>query len=213
MMSNSAGSNVATSNPPPHASIEPPLSGNDQAYSNDHESLRALVEAAPALLHSARADGYIDFFNQGWLTFLGLPHEELCGWKWTQRFHPDDAGGFVAKWRAAIATGKPFETEGRVLRADGEYRILLHREAPVHDADGRITRWFGSSIDIEDQKRAEQSVRLVADTTPLCSTRAGPTDTWTTSTGAGWIFWELNCRKSRVGIGDPRFIPTMSKNW
>jgi PAS domain S-box-containing protein len=186
MMSNSAGSNVATSNPPPHASIEPPLSGNDRAYSNDHESLRALVEAAPALLHSARADGYIDFFNQGWLTFLGLPHEELSGWKWTQRFHPDDAGGFVAKWHAAIATGKPFETEGRVLRADGEYRILLHREAPVRDADGRITRWYGSSIDIEDQKRAEQSVRLVADTTPALL-HTGRPDGYLDYFNRGWL--------------------------
>jgi PAS domain S-box-containing protein len=146
--------------------MEPPLFGIQQAHSNDKEPFRALVEAAPALLHTARADGYIDFFNQGWLTFLGLPYEELCGWKWTKRFHPDDAGGFVAKWRAAIATGEPFETEGRVMRADGEYRTLLHREAPVWDANGGITRWYGSSIDIEEQKRAEQTIRLVADTTP-----------------------------------------------
>jgi PAS domain S-box-containing protein len=125
-----------------------------------------MVEAAPALLHSARADGYIDYFNQGWLTFLGAPYEEVCGWKWTQRFHPDDAGVFLSKWRAAIASGEPFESEGRVRRADGEYRILLHRKAPIRDVKGRITKWYGSSIDIDDQKRAEQSIRLVADTTP-----------------------------------------------
>src|SRR5277367_5397186 len=48
--------------------------------SEDH--YRLLVDATPALIHTARPDGYFDFVNQGWLNYLGLPLEEVSGWRW-----------------------------------------------------------------------------------------------------------------------------------
>ncbi|HVQ72219.1 MAG TPA: PAS domain-containing protein, partial [Bradyrhizobium sp.] len=35
-----------------------------------------------------------------------------------------------AAWRAHLATGKPFEIEHRLRRADGEYRWFLFRRVP-----------------------------------------------------------------------------------
>jgi PAS domain S-box-containing protein len=67
--------------------------------------------------------------------------------------------GIVQKWHAALASGEPFEAEARVRRADGEYRMFLHRKVPMHDEEGRIVKWFGSSIDIDDRKRAEEASR------------------------------------------------------
>jgi len=67
--------------------------------------------------------------------------------------------GIVQKWHAALASGEPFEAEARVRRADGEYRMFLHRKVPMHDEEGRIVKWFGSSIDIDDRKRAEEAAR------------------------------------------------------
>src|SRR5215469_10410896 len=119
------------------------------------DEVRWIVDATPALLHSARPDGYIDFVNKGWLDFVGLTAEEMHGWEWTKCFHPDDRKATVAKWRAALSTGEPFETEVRVRRADGVYRTLLDAKVPLRDQAGRIIKWCGSSIDIEDRKRAE----------------------------------------------------------
>lgn len=62
--------------------------------------LRLIVDTTPALIYSARPDGYIDFFNQQCLEFLGLPFEEISGWRWTKLVHPDDRGELLAKWRA-----------------------------------------------------------------------------------------------------------------
>jgi formate hydrogenlyase transcriptional activator len=93
------------------------------------------------------------------LDFFGKSLEEVCGWRWTESVHPEDVDGIVQKWRAALASGEPFEAEARVRRADGTYRALLHRKAPLHDEHGNIVKWFGSSIDIEDRKRAEEKVR------------------------------------------------------
>jgi PAS domain S-box-containing protein len=122
-------------------------------------NLHRVVDATPALLHSARPDGYIDFLNKGWLDFVGLPIEQMIGWEWAKTFHPDDIEGCLAKWRGALASGEPFQAEARVRRTDGAYRTLLHTKAPVRDKLGKITKWYGSSIDIEDLKRAEDALR------------------------------------------------------
>ena len=47
------------------------------------DRLRLALDRTPALLHSGRPDGYLDFFNQRWLDYVGCPLENLTGWKWT----------------------------------------------------------------------------------------------------------------------------------
>src|SRR5580704_10750476 len=98
---------------------------------SDLTSLQLLIDSLPTLIHSARPDGYLDFFNHTWLTFVGLPLEDLQGWKWTAAIHPDDAAAFVEKWRAAVASGERFEAEARVRRADGGYCWMVRRKVPL----------------------------------------------------------------------------------
>lgn len=40
-------------------------------------------------------------------------------------------------------------------RADGEYRWMLHHKVALRDERGEIVKWYGSSLDIEDRRRAE----------------------------------------------------------
>jgi PAS domain S-box-containing protein len=121
--------------------------------------LRLLVDSAPSLIHTGRPDGHLDFFNQTWLGYVGVPLEDLEGWKWTAFIHPEDVEGIVEKWRASLASGEPFLHEARVLRADGEYRWMLHHKVAARDGSGQIAKWYGSSIDIEDRKQAEEQLR------------------------------------------------------
>src|SRR6185369_10250319 len=76
---------------------------------------------------------------------------------------PDEVAGIVDKWRACLASGEIFEYETRIRRADGEYRRMLHRKVPLRDEHGRILKWYGSSMDIEDYKRAEEQLRRGAE--------------------------------------------------
>src|SRR5229473_3186211 len=121
----------------------------------DVANLRALIDSLPALIHTGRPYGYLDFFNQRWLQFVGLRLEELEGWKWTSAVHRDDVAALVARWRACLASGEPLEFEARVRRADGEYRWMLHQKVAVRDESGHIVKWYGSSVEIEDRKQAE----------------------------------------------------------
>jgi len=134
---------------------------NDQSTATE-DALRRAVDTTPAFIHTARPDGYLDYFNRGWLDFLGKSLEDVCGWRWTESVHPEDVATLVQKWHAALASGEPLEVEARVRRADGSYRALLHRNVPLHDEQGKIVKWFGSSIDIEDRKCAEEQLRRSA---------------------------------------------------
>jgi PAS domain S-box-containing protein len=123
------------------------------------DRLRLVIDTAPSMLHSARPDGYVDFFNKRWLEYVGVSLEELWGWQWTNVIHPEDVVDVAGKWRSSVATGRPFEAEARLRRADGEYRLMLLRKMPLRDEAGSIVKWYGSAIDIEERKRAEQELR------------------------------------------------------
>jgi formate hydrogenlyase transcriptional activator len=118
-------------------------------------NIQLLVDSIPALIHTARPDGHLDYFNKHWLDYLGATLDEVAGWKWTAFVHPEDVDGIVAQWRACLATGEIFEYEARVCSANGEYRWMFHRKVPLRDANGNIVKWYGSSLDIEDRKQAE----------------------------------------------------------
>src|SRR6267378_7312112 len=126
---------------------------------SSEDPLQLIIDTAPSLIHTALPDGSLDFFNRRWLEYVDLPLTDLLGWRWTCAIHPEDVGELVAKWRAALKSGEPFEAESRVRRADGEYRWFLHRKVPLRDELGKILKWYGSSVEIEDWKRSEDCLR------------------------------------------------------
>ena len=122
------------------------------------ETIRLIIDSTPALIHTALPDGYIDFFNQTWLQYVGLPLRNIQGWNWTSAIHPDDVEGILNKWRVSLANGEPFLHEARVRRADGEYRWMLHHKVAQRDDRGNIVKWYGASIEIDDLKTAEERI-------------------------------------------------------
>src|SRR6202167_1294130 len=122
-------------------------------------NIQLLVDSIPALIHTARPDGYLDYFNKPWLEYLGVTLDKVAGWNWTAFIHPEDVDGIVAQWRACLATGEIFEYETRVRRANGEYRWMYHHKAPLRHERGNIVKWYGSSLDIDERKSAEQQLR------------------------------------------------------
>src|SRR5260370_22635454 len=103
-------------------------SGDGAVRPDQTSDLQLLVDSAPGLIHTSRQDGYLDFFNQTWLTYVGRSLEDLQGWKWTAFIHPEDVEAIVEAWRASLASGEPFLHEARGLRAAGEYRWRLYHK-------------------------------------------------------------------------------------
>jgi hypothetical protein len=122
------------------------------------EQLGTVIDTIPAMVWSARPDGYIDFANQRWLEYFGYPFERIKGHAWFDKIHPLERASTIAKFRAGLLAGKPFEFEARLMRADGEYRWFLTRAVPLRDEAGNITKWYGTKNDIDDRKRAEDQL-------------------------------------------------------
>ncbi|AZV19811.1 PAS domain-containing protein [Mesorhizobium sp. M7A.F.Ce.TU.012.03.2.1] len=120
--------------------------------------VRNIIDSIPALAWSAQPDGWVDFVNEHYLNFTGMPMEELLGWRWLAAVHPDDIEGLAKIWRDGIDTGLPQEAEGRLRRHDGTYRWFLFRSSSVRDKNWNVIKFYGFITDIEDRKRIEQAL-------------------------------------------------------
>jgi formate hydrogenlyase transcriptional activator len=137
--------------------------GDDCVRKGNASGLHLLIDATPVLIDACKPDGHLDFLNQTWLRYVGRSFDDLQGWKWTAYIHPEDVQGMVEHWRTSLASGELFLHEARILRADGEYRWMLHHKIAARDANGQIARWFGSCLDIDDRRRVEGELRETTD--------------------------------------------------
>jgi PAS domain S-box-containing protein len=126
---------------------------------SSEDRLRRVINTIPAHVWSTLPDGSVDFINQRLLESTGLSIQALLGSGWQSIIHPDDRTRYIAKWTSALAAGEPVEIEARIWTAQRDYRWLLVRNVPLRDGNGRIVKWYGTGIDIEDRKRAEESLR------------------------------------------------------
>jgi PAS domain S-box-containing protein len=119
--------------------------------------LRDVIETIPTFAWTALPSGSVDFINHHWVKFTGLSSERTIGSGWQEAVHPEDLRPQTEKWQACMKSGEPFECEVRYRGAvDGQYRWFLARAVPLRDVRGKIVKWYGTSTDIEDRKRAEQ---------------------------------------------------------
>ena len=121
----------------------------------EEKRLRNVIEGIPSLAFSVYPDGSLDLVNQRWLDYFGVRPGAQSLSDWRSALHPDDVATHLDKWRAALASGEPFENEARHRSAAGEYRWFLVRAVPLRDAHEKIVKWYGTLTDIEERKRAE----------------------------------------------------------
>jgi len=119
------------------------------------KELRLVIDTIPAMSWSTLPDGANDYCSKGWLEYTGMKPGTEFKYGWLDAFHPDDRGAHMAKWRDATAAGEPFESEARIRGVDGVYRWFLTKGVPLRDESGKIVRWYGTNIDIDQRKRAE----------------------------------------------------------
>ena len=130
-----------------------------ESLQSSEDRLRRVINTIPAHVWSSLPDGSVDFINQRLLESTGLSIEALLGSGWQSIVHPDDRARYITQWRSALAAGEPLEIEARVWTAERDYRWLLVRNVPLRDGVGEIIKWYGTGIDIEDRKRAEDALR------------------------------------------------------
>jgi len=130
------------------------MAGEDQ---REIQRATRILESMPGFGWSANADGQFTYVTPNTLDFLGVTGEDLNGsdaddeFGWRRVVHPDDYDSVAAKWRHCLRTGDLYDTEHRLMRADGSYRWFRNSGRPSYDEHGNILEWFGTTIDIDHQ--------------------------------------------------------------
>jgi PAS domain S-box-containing protein len=122
--------------------------------------LNLIIDTIPAMAWSATADGILDFCNRRFEDFVGLRSDEILGLGFYRIFHPDDLPHLLSAWQEIMASKRSREIDGRIRRADGEYRWFTLRQNPLLDPHGSVVKWYGVVLDIEDRKRAEEALEV-----------------------------------------------------
>ncbi|MCY1037202.1 response regulator [Corallococcus sp. BB11-1] len=135
---------------------------------------RALAEALPQIVWTAGPDGRPDYFNQRWYEYTGLrprrSREETSKERHVARevLHLEDIPRCLGQWSESRQSGAAFECEGRIRRhADGAYRWHLIQALPLRNAHGRLIQWLGTCTDIDDQKRAAETLSFMAEASTM----------------------------------------------
>ncbi|BBK41646.1 hypothetical protein STVA_16660 [Allostella vacuolata] len=125
---------------------------------------RRIIESMPGHAWSADPNGRFTYVSASALRFLGEraevlgPEPDSDEFGWRRVVHPDDYDRVAARWRHCLATGDRYDTEHRIRRADGVYQWFRNSGLPIRDRHGRIAGWYGTTIEIEEQKQAEAAL-------------------------------------------------------
>jgi PAS domain S-box-containing protein len=141
------------------ADLEREIAERKQTQEALHESekrFRELADAMPQLVWTANPEGRIDYFNRRVTEFK---HQK--GLK--AAIHQEDWQRTREAWQLGIQSGKDYEIEHRLQRADGGFRWYLSRAVPVSDEAGRVIKWYGTSTDVNDRKQAEKALQRSRD--------------------------------------------------
>lgn len=112
---------------------------------------------------------------------------------WVSSLHPDDREQASRELNSALAGGKSFDTDFRVIWPNDEIRNIKGIAKIFRDSSGNAIRMLGINADITDQKKSEEKLKLAANVftharesiiiTDASGTIIDVNDTFTTSTG------------------------------
>ena len=142
------------------------LAAYDEIAARD--TFRLVTDTIPHLIWTASPDGDIDYCNQCWEDYTGMPAGRAKRLSLADALHPDDRALFTGRWPAAIADGSDFEIEIRIRRAsDSSHRWHLVRAVPQRNRQGRIVRWVGTGTDVDARRQGrdalERRIRELSD--------------------------------------------------
>jgi PAS domain S-box-containing protein len=140
----------------------------EEQRQQSEEQFRVLAESIPQLVWITDASGFTTYQNRRFGECTGAPENETMGNGWMDFLHPADREKVAKAWNIAIRSGNIYQVEYRLLnRNTGEYSWYLGRALPLRDSLNRIVRWFGTTTDINDHKRAQERLSLLSETSAI----------------------------------------------
>jgi len=125
------------------------------------QRFRNLADNSSMMVWTCDPEGNATWFNQPWLEFRkkALPEalEEGC----LSNIHPEDEPWVRERYAQALQMRAPFTVEYRTMGGDDEYRWIHLRGNPVFEADGTLSEYMVSIIDVTDRMAIEENLRRI----------------------------------------------------
>jgi PAS domain S-box-containing protein len=133
------------------------------ALRRSEEQFQAFANSVPELCWMAHGDGNVFWRNERWYEYTGSKPEEMEGLGGESVHDPKILPSILERWKASIESGDTFEMEFPLRGADGKFRWFLTRIRPVRDQAGKITRWYGTATNIDEQRQLLESLSEARD--------------------------------------------------
>jgi len=127
-----------------------------KALTESEHRFRSMMETLPQIAWTNTMETGVDFFNNRWYEYTGLPFQEIKLLEWQKVIHPEDLSQTLSQFDKIFKSiiGGGFET--RIQAESGEYRWHLVRVMPIKDQQGKMQLWVGTATDIQELKIIQQ---------------------------------------------------------
>jgi PAS domain-containing protein len=110
------------------------IAGGGDGLNQSEPCLPSFIDSIPAIAGSGVSLLSPEYWNKRWPEYTGLSVEASRGSGWQNALHPEDREELLEKWCSR------FETEARLRRFDGIYRVLFRSDA-CRDVHGGKLVW------------------------------------------------------------------------
>ncbi len=136
----------------------------EQEVQEARDQYQSLVENIPGITYRCQCDKdwTMLFMSDAVDPLSGYPASDFIGnavRTYESVIHPEDAARVSDGVHAAIAQGKPWDIEYRILNKNGEIRWAHETARGVPGEDGRVAFLDGFILDITEKRRAEDQVQ------------------------------------------------------
>jgi len=137
----------------------------EQSLATSEQRFRQMTDAMPMIVWMADVDGTVIFYNQVFYDYTGFPCNQppLAPQYAEILIHPEDRERIWRSWADTLTHGgHHYAIEVRLRHRDGGYRWHLSRAELSLDEGGQPLRWYGSMVDIDDERRRSQAFEQLA---------------------------------------------------
>jgi two-component system CheB/CheR fusion protein len=130
----------------------------ERALRESEARFRVMADELPIIVWLQDAEGRQEFVNRTFCEFFGVVREEMRGDRWQGLVHPDDEVSYTQEFFDCVREHRPFHGEGRVRRADGEWRWIESWGRPRLGPEGDCLGYVGGSADVTDRRRLRDAL-------------------------------------------------------
>ncbi len=134
----------------------------EEVLRRECEQAQRYLDLANVIFLAIDSEGVVTLANRKACEILCCPENEIVGHNWFDEFIPPAAREEIKAVFKSLMRGQVEAIEyheNRVLRGDGEERIIAWHNTLLKDGDGRTTGTLSAGTDVTEQKRVAEKLK------------------------------------------------------